>query len=263
MSMRKTGLYLKILAALLSQERLPVAAARAHAPYEQLAALQHIGGGLYKAVAVAADGAYPAALAALGGILIRVEVKEEIDRVRYIGGVAGVDIVHILDDRHGNLLELAAVTKAERLGAGHDYAHVLALIDRDVAPPIYSGGILACVVYAHAHVQAITVVGQERLHAVQQTAHALVLIHTHNRRAVAQFQLLAIHAVAGVGRVADYADVPLNAAREPRIAQRQVAGLEYRVAVQQFAAGLFVVQRPETAAQLRQEYRLDKIVFEN
>ena len=213
-------------------------------------------------MAVAAHGAYPAALAARGGGLVRVQVEEEVDRVRYVGGIAHVYAVHIGDIGHLYLLELAAVAEAVGLGAGRDDAHILALVDGHVAPPVHRRGGLAGVVYANAHEQAVALLGQEGLHAVYEAAHALVLIHAHHRRAVVQLELLAVHAVAGIGRVADYAAVPLHAAREPRVAQRQVAGLEHGVFVQQLAAGLLVVQRPEAAAQLRKEHGLEVFVFQ-
>lgn len=53
-------------------------------------------------------------------------------------------------------------------------------------------------------------------------------------------------------RVAARADVPLDAAREPRIAQGEVRVLHRRVLVQQLDAAVEVAQRPDAPAELRQ-----------
>ena len=249
--MCKTGLYLQVLTALLRQKRLPVASARTHTPYKQLAPLEQVGRRLHKSLPIAAHRTYPAPLTAPAGFIC-IQIKEEVHRLWQLHGIAYIHTVHL---RHRYLLQLATVSKPERLAHRHYNAHVLALIDRDIAPPIYRRGLLARIVYPHAHIQLLCAVGQKRLHAIYQSPHPFVLIHAHDGRTIAQANFFAVHPIARIRRMADYAAVPFHAARKPCVAQRQIARLKHRISMQQFASRALIVKRPQPSTQLRQKYR--------
>ena len=63
--------------------------------------------------------------------------------------------------------------------------------------------------------------------------------------------------------MAGAAEVPLDAAGEPGVAQGKVGRLEHRVAVEQFLAARLVDERVEAAAEARQDGGLEVVVLQN
>ena len=59
------------------------------------------------------------------------------------------------------------------------------------------------------------------------------------------------------------AGVPFDSASDPCSAHAEVGGLEDRVDVQQFAAGRLVDERPQSAADFRQDRGLQKLILQD
>ena len=184
-------------------------------------------------------------------------IEEEIHGLRNLHGAARVPIGLI---GIGHLGERAAIAIAEGALRRHDHAHVLALVHGDVAPPVDRRVLLAGVVDLDAHIQPVA--RKRSFHAIHQMAHALVLIHAQNGFAV-RFHGFRIEGRNCKRRMTDDAQVPFYAARNPGVAQAEVAGLEHRVAAQKLAPGLFIHQRPQTPAQLRQKRGAQAIIFQH
>jgi len=80
-----------------------------------------------------------------------------------------------------------------------------------------------------------------------------------------------MHALDGSGKqrraggegVPELADVPLDAAGEPRVADGQVGGLENRVAVEQLTLQRLIYQGDQPRAHLRQEGGLEELVLQH
>ena len=63
--------------------------------------------------------------------------------------------------------------------------------------------------------------------------------------------------------MADDRGVPLHAAGKPRIAHGEIAGIQRFILIQQIPAGHLVHQRDQPPAELRQEPRAQKFVFQH
>lgn len=59
------------------------------------------------------------------------------------------------------------------------------------------------------------------------------------------------------------AEVELDSAAEPRVAEREVARTEHRILVEQLASLVLVIERAESAAQSRYEFSADMVVFDD
>ena len=112
--------------------------------------------------------------------------------------------------------------------------------------------------------------GEKHVAAVRQgeidavaVSRALVLIQAQHGGPVVCAHLDGVQGLAGEGRVPLRAEVPLDTAGEPRSPQREVGGLDDRVAEQQFAPGRLVDQRPQATAEAQQERRPQHVVLED
>ena len=113
------------------------------------------------------------------------------------------------------------------------------------------------------HADEEHVPGQGRPYGKDETA--LALIFPEHERLAARF-VRVMRAEEGGGRVRvmpDDPDVPLHAAGEPRVAQREVGGLEDVVAEEELAALVLGIKRPEAASEIDGELRPEVFVLEH
>ena len=144
---------------------------------------------------------------------------------------------------------------------GDDHAAVGRFQIRAVRPPV-DVGIFAGEVFDDDADEQV-VLRQRCQHGVDDAALAFVFVHFEGFAARRVFVACDEQRGAGEGMVADDADVPFDAAGEPRVAEREVGGLEDVVAEQKLTVFGLGVEGPETAAEFGGEFRAEVFVFEN
>lgn len=230
-----------------------MSAAGRGAPAEQLPAAQPVGGGLHEPGAAVVQGGDPAAF-------VRPQVEEVVRRVRDPARVAPV---HPVDLREPDVGEVADVVAVEGVVGRGDHPHVGRLRHGDVRPPVDRGLPLRRVLHGDSDVQHRGAGRQPGVEAQRDPAQPLEGVHPQHRCAVRRGQPGRVQRFAGERPVPGGAQVPLHPAGQPGVAQREVGRLQDRVAVQQFATGGPVHQRPQPSAERGQEGRGQRLVLEH
>ena len=179
---RQPRLNLGVGGVLVGEELLPVAAALVHAPDEQLAAEQPVGGKLNQAARAVLEG---------GDILAVVlrNIIEEIDGVAQIDREAAVDALVHGHGHAGDVQAALEIVRHDRAVGRHDDAGALALIDGDVAPPVHGGyAVVGRVLDGHLHEQNFRLRRQIRLYAIGHAAQALKFKEAHAGSTVVEMQ---------------------------------------------------------------------------
>ena len=220
------------------QAALPVMAARALAPDEQLAAAEAVGGCLDEAVAVFVDGGFE-----LAGFLRNVE--ELVEGVGVVRGDGDVEFAVVGDgDLREGALPAFDISMCERFLCGHDDALFLALRNGDVAPPVHRGDVDRVVHDADADVEEFRRFRQHEIKLVGDGAGAAEFVEAEDGRAVFVFRRGGEHGAAGQIMMAATADVPFDAARQPCVADGEILRLEDGIVRYQIAFCDFVEQLP-------------------
>lgn len=214
---------------------LPVPAAGAGAPVEQLAAAQPVGGRLDQAGPGLVQRGDPPAFA----------VRDVQEVVRRAGQSAGIAAVGALVVGEGDLSQIGGVVEVEGAVGGAHHPGPLRLGHGDVGPPVDRDLGFGGVVDGDVDVQDRGAGRQPGVDLQHQLPQAFELVHPQHGRAVRGGDPYGVQRLAGQRPVPGGAEVPLHAAGHPGVPQGEVGRLQDRVAVQQFAARGTVHQRPE------------------
>ena len=252
---RKTCLDLDVSVALLSKEFLPMASANAHTPLEDLTSAEMVGRSLKQALTVCLHGAHPLALT-VGNTVEEVLGDLEIGRIGTVPLLLGLGNPHLAQPVAGT-----GVVALQSLVGGSKDTGLVGLVHGNVAPPVHGDQLARRVVNTNLYVHGSRTLRKTGFQTVNRTANTLVLIHSQHLHAVMLYDL-GVQAVTGIGVVPLDPHVPFHTAREPGVAQCQVAGLEHGVDVKQLAIFVLVVKRPKTSANLGQEGCLEMLVFQ-
>ena len=245
------GLDLDVVGSL--QKPLPLAAARLDAPAEELASAQARRGCLKETPSIGVEGRDP-------GTRIRRHAEEAVAGSALPSRIG--EVVSAIARQRRSDEGVARIAVDEGVVRRGEHARVRGLLHGDVGPPVDGNLRLVGIPDGDPHQQHRRAVGQPGVDLERHAANPLPLPHPKGRRAVGQNVAGGEKRRARQGPVTGPAKVPFDAPADPGGAQGEVAGLEDGVLGQKLASVALGDERPEPAAEFREEGGAQMLVLE-